>query len=71
MTSLQLLQDNPRINNVVNGQLASIVASAGLYMDVDVFVNAKYAIMYRKTVLIPEKGEELSHLALRQHFHLQ
>ena len=31
----------PRIYNVVNGQLASVVAGARLYMDIGVDLNAK------------------------------
>ena len=42
-----------RIYDIVNGQQASVVASAGFYMDVGVDLNAKYSIMCRKTVLIP------------------
>ena len=40
-------------------------------MDVGVDLNAKYAIMCRKTVLIPENDEESTHSGLRQHFDLQ
>ena len=39
-------------------------------MEVEVDVNAKYAIMCRKTVLISEKDEESTHSGLWQHFHL-
>ena len=45
----------PRIYDVVNCQLALVAAWAGLYIDVD--LNAKYAVMCRKTVLIPENDE--------------
>ena len=34
------------------------IARTGLYMDEGVDLNSKYAIMCRKTVLIPENGEE-------------
>ena len=34
-------------------------------MDVGVDLNAKYAIICRKTVLIPEKNEESTHSGLR------
>ena len=61
----------PRIYDVVNGQLASVVAWAGLLMDIGVVLNAKYAIMCRKTVLTPEDEEESTRLGLHQHFHLQ
>ena len=44
----------PRIYDVVNGQLALVIAWAGLYMDIGVDLNAKYAIICRKTVSIPE-----------------
>ena len=40
-------------------------------MDVGVDLNAKFAIMCRKTVLIPENDEESTHSDLRQHFDLQ
>ena len=55
----------------MNGQLASVVACASLYMDVGVGLNAKYAIMCRKTVLIPQNDEESTHSDFRQHFRLQ
>ena len=58
-----------RIYNAVNGQLASVVAWAGL--NVGVYLNAKYAIRCRKTVVIPEDDEETTHSDLWQHFHLQ
>ena len=48
----------PRINDVMNGQLTSVIAWAGLYMVVGVDLNAKYGIMCCKTVLIPENEEE-------------
>ena len=48
----------PRIVGVVNGQLAAVVVRAALYMDVGVDLNAKYALMCRKTVLIPEDDKE-------------
>ena len=51
--------------------MASVVARAGLYIDVGVALNAKYAIMGRKTVLIPVNDEESTCPGLRQHFHLQ
>ena len=59
------------IYHVVNSHLSSVVAWAGLYMDVGVDLNAKYAIMCRKTVLIPENDEESTHSGLRKHLHLQ
>ena len=40
-------------------------------LDVGVDLNAKYAIMCRKTVLISENDEESTHSCLRQHFDLQ
>ena len=40
-------------------------------MDVGVDLNAKYAIMCRKTVLIPENDEESTHSVFRQYFDLQ
>ena len=40
-------------------------------MDAGVDLNAKYAIMCRKTVLIPKDDEELIHSVLRQYSHLQ
>ena len=51
-------------------QLTSVVAWTGLYMDVGVDLNAKYAIMCRKAVLVLEVDEESIHSGLRQHFHL-
>ena len=56
--------------DVMNGQLISIVAWAKLYMGVGVYLNAQYAIMYPKTVLIPENDKQLTHSGLQQHFHL-
>ena len=55
----------------MNDQLASVVARDGLYMDVGVVLNAKYALTWRKTVLITDNDEESTHLVIRQHFHLQ
>ena len=52
-----------RTYDVVYCQLASVVACAGFYMDVDVDLNTKYAIVCRKTVLIPENDEESTHFA--------
>ena len=49
------------IYDVVNGQLASVVV---LYMDVGVDLNAKYAIMCHKTVLLPEDDESLATVSL-------
>ena len=40
-------------------------------MNVGIGLNAKYAIMCRQTVLIPENDEESTHSDLRQHFLLQ
>ena len=40
-------------------------------MDVGVDLNAKRPIMCRKTLIIPENVEELTHSVLRQHFRLQ
>ena len=40
----------PRIYDVVNCQLASVLAWSGLYMDVRVYLNAKYATMCPNTV---------------------
>ena len=37
------------------GQLASSAAWAGLYMDVNADLNAKYAIMHRKTLKVASK----------------
>ena len=42
----------PHICDVVNGQLATVVTWAGFYMDVVVNLNAKHAIMCRKTVFL-------------------
>ena len=39
----------PKIYDVVNGQLASLVVCTGLYMDVSVDLKPQYAIMCRKT----------------------
>ena len=38
-------------------------------INVDLDLNAKYSIMCRKTVLIPENDEESTHSGLRQQFH--
>ena len=43
--------------DVMNSQLASVVTLAWLYMDIGVDLNAKYAIMCRKSVLIPEHDD--------------
>ena len=59
----------PRIYDIVNDQLASVVAWAGLYLYVGVDLNSKYAIMCNKTVLIPKNGEESTHSYLQQHFY--
>ena len=40
-------------------------------MDVGADLNAKFAIMCRKTVLIPQNDEESTHSGLRQNFHLK
>ena len=61
----------PRIYEIVNGQSSSVVTWAALFMDVGVDLNAKYAIMCRKTVIIPENDEETTLSGLRQHFYLQ
>ena len=44
--------------DIVNGQMASVVTWAGLYMDIGVDLNAKYA-------------KESTYSGLRQHFHIQ
>ena len=58
-----LLKHPSSIYDVVNSQLASVVAWAGLYMDVGGDLNAKYAIMCHKTVLIPENDKESAMLS--------
>ena len=50
----------PRIYHVVIGQLASVVAWAGIYIDVGVDLNEKHAIICRKTVLIPSEENFVS-----------
>ena len=54
----------PRVYHVVNGQLASVVAQAGLFMGVDLY--GKYAKRCRNTVLIPQNDEESTYSGLRQ-----
>ena len=61
----------PRIYDIVNDPLASVVARAVLYMDLGVDLNAKYVIMCRKLVLNPENDKESTFFGLRQHFHFQ
>ena len=66
LTSHRVVQANiPRIYSVVNGQLASVVAWVGLYMEVGGNLNAKYAIICCKTVLIPGDNEESTYLGPR------
>ena len=59
----------PRIYDVVNDHLNSVVAWAGLYMDVGVDPNAKYALMCLKTVLNPENDEKSTCSGLWHHIH--
>ena len=40
-------------------------------MEVGEYLNAKYAIMCRKTILIPGNDEESTHQGMLQHFHLK
>ena len=55
----------------ISTTFVSVVALAGLYMDVGIDLNAIYAIMCRKTVIIPENDEESTHSGLRERYKLE
>ena len=61
------------VKKILFEKLPSTARCSSTYFTCDVGVdpNAIYAVMCRKTVLIPENDEESTHLGLRQYFYLQ